>query len=63
MGDESKAVRTVETGEHKDRILIMTNIPTQVRTAIDVTRSGRRYVINVRQPVGSYTPAARTLQF
>src|SRR5260370_2433398 len=23
MGDESKAVRTVETGEHKDRILIV----------------------------------------
>lgn len=33
------------------------------RTAIDVTRTGRRYVVNVRQPVGSYTPAGRTLQF
>ena len=34
------------------------------RTTINVARSGRRYVINISKPVGSYRPAAsRTLQF
>ena len=33
------------------------------RTTINVARSGRRYVVNVSQPVGSYRPAPRTFQF
>ena len=33
------------------------------RTTINVTRSGRRYVIEVGQPVGPYRPASRTFQF
>ena len=33
------------------------------RTAINVTRSGSRYVVNVGQPVGSYQPATRAFQF
>ena len=33
------------------------------RTTINVTRSGRRYVIDIGQPVGPYRPASRTFQF
>ena len=33
------------------------------RTAINVTRSGRGYVIDTGQPVGSYRTPSRTFQF
>jgi alpha-glucosidase (family GH31 glycosyl hydrolase) len=33
------------------------------RTTINVARSGRRYVVNIAEPVGSYRPTTRTFQF